>query len=472
MVFQKIRMKGAKSSKNIPLVDYVTKNKHLSSSPQEKKQKKSTKKVIESGHVEVPHYKFVLATINIFFYFFGFNLVKAMLPVLVDERLQLPAFIITFLFSLRYIACAIYDGFIVHVTKKLSLKAATAIGFIMMILVFAGFYTFKDFLVYSILFVFLGIATGFNELTFLNKSQSWGRRGIQMYYGSFFAGMFFAFLLSGFILERLSVEWLFIISVLSFSIPFIIIMLTSKPHHVEHVPLKTIIMVNFLSEEAATFSHLQKNMVFVFLVKLFAEGFNSMKELFVPLIILSSLMGGKEEISLVLAITLLPTIFIQRHLKTILKFIPPVFFFIGHKRRVLGFSLLLLAIGSIGIPFATNLVMFGVCIGLCMIGFALLEPLLNIIILKYYPDNFERENALLHISAQLGKWFTLFVAVGITYYFEQIAFVFIFPGVIFVALLVWLFIDSVRHDEIKGQKNITILPESLFIRKKPRKQKS
>ncbi|MFW6231055.1 MAG: MFS transporter [Nanoarchaeota archaeon] len=416
---------------------------------------------------EIPARKFVAAFTNIFFYFVGFYLIKAMLPVLIDERMQLPTFIIAIIFSIRYFSCAIYDGFLVKVAKKLSLRAAAAIGIISLILVFTGFYSFEEFITYCILFALMGMLSGFNELTFLNKSQSWGRKGIQMYYGAFFAGTFLAFFASGFILQHASVEMLFAASGISFLIPLIIISISSRPHHVEHVSLGKILHMDFLAEEAKTFKHLKKNMVFIFFVKLFAEGFNSLKELFIPLIILNTFMGGPDEISLVLALTLFPSIIIQRNLKGIIKRIPAIFFFQGHKRRVLAFSLLLLGIGCIAIPFAQNTLVLGILVGLAMIGFSLVNPLLNIIILKYYPEKFERENALLHISAQLGKGLTLLIATGVSFFFTDISKVFIVPGIVFFLLLGYLFIDSFRKDEIKGRRNITMLrPEDLGIDEK------
>ena len=391
---------------------------------------------------QVPRRTLILAFINIFFYFFGFFSVKAMLPLIIDDKLRISSYVILFLFSLRFISCAIYDGFISDITKKLSLRASIGIGIVSLLLVFLGMYNANDIFPFMILFILLGISSGINELTFLNKSQSMGMKGIQTYYGAFFLGTFAAFFFSGFILELTSVRTLFLISSVALMVPLVIILITSRPHELKEVKLISILNhKDFIKIEIDVFSRLKDNMVFMFLVKLVAEGFNSMKEVLVPLIIINSMNGNKFEVSLVLGLTILPTLLIERNLDFILKHVPPLFLLPGPKRRILGLSLFLMAVSSISIIFAKNTLALGILIAIAMMAFSMINPVLNLFILKFHNEDYEKENALLHVSSQLGKWAVLVFAAVFTYFFDNLAMAFIIPGIIFSILFVFFFYD-------------------------------
>ena len=403
---------------------------------------------------QVPKKTLILAFINIFFYFFGFFSVKAMLPLIIDDRLRVSSYIILFIFSLRYISCAVYDSFISDITKKLSLRVSISVGIISLLVVFLGLYNAAEIFPFMILFIVLGISSGINELTFLNKSQSLGIKGIQTYYGAFFAGTFFAFFLSGFILELTSVNVLFIISSIALLIPLIIILITSRPHELKKVKLISILShKNFVKIEIDVFSRLKDNMVFMFLVKLVAEGFNSMKEVLVPLIVINSLNGSTFEVSLVLGLTILPTLLIERNLDFILKHMPPIFLLPGPKRRVLGLSLFLMAASSILIIFAKNTLFLGILIAIAMIAFSMINPVLNLFILKFHNEDYEKENALLHISSQVGKWAVLVFAAIFTYFFDNLALVFVIPGVIFFLLFLFFSYDCIFSRKLWVQKD-------------------
>ncbi|MFW5852930.1 MAG: MFS transporter [Nanoarchaeota archaeon] len=404
-------------------------------------EKKGGKRVVVD--FVVPRRTLVFATINIFFYFFGLYLIKTMLPIILNERTLLPAYAIVFLFSLRFLSCALYDGFLSALTKKLNLRISAVIGLISLILVFIGFYRITDFFPLVFLFVLLGIFTGLTELTFLNKSQSMGAKGIEMYYFSFLLGTFTAYLLGGFILEKTSVDVLFAVSIVSFLIPLIVILVTSKPHELKKVSLNLILMhKEVIADEVETLAHLRKNTFFIFIVKLMAEGYNSLKDTFIPLIVVSTFLGSPHEVSLVLALTMIPAILIERNIELVIKYVPPIFFFSGHKRRVLGVSLLLLSVSCLLIPFSKNIFILSILMILAMIGFSLINPILNLVILKYYQESYEKENALLHISSQVGKWLVLMLAAGVIYYNASLISVFFIPGIVFLFLFGFLFIDS------------------------------
>ena len=391
---------------------------------------------------QVPKKTLVLASINIFFYFFGFFSVKSMLPIIVSDKIRISSYAILFLFSLRYLSCAVYDGFLSDLTKKLTLKISVSVGILSLLLVFFGIYHANDFFIFMILFVILGIITGLNELTFLNKSQSMGMKGIKMFYGAFFAGTLVAFISGGIILELFSVQILFIIASIALLIPLIIILLTSKPHELKKVSLKTMLShKNFIKIEQETLSQLKESMVFIFLVKMAAEGFNSMKEVLVPLIIINSFQGTKTEVALLLGLTILPTLFIERNLDFIIEHMPSFFLLPGKKRRVLGLSLFIMSIASIAIAFSKNIIVLGILIGTAMAAFSLINPILNLFILRFNKESYEKENALLHISSQVGKWAVLVFAAIFTYFFDKITLAFIVPGIIFLLLFIVFLFD-------------------------------
>jgi MFS family permease len=395
----------------------------------------------------------VLAGINIFCYVFGFYLIISMLPIILRENLFLPAFVITFLYFLRYIAGAIYDGFLLDLTKRIGVKASLMIGISGLIGVFTCFYFFRNFYAYVVLFLFLGIFSGLTELKMVEKSERLGAKGIETYYLAFAAGLFAAFISSGYLLTY-SLELLMVCAIAMFIVPLIIVSLTSH-HQDEKIPLKKLLVKNdFVKEELNTLSYMKKQMKYIFSLKFVSEGFNSMKNLYVPLIVTQVFMQSKMQVSIVLALALIPSIIIEKNLHWVLKKIPPFFFLGGHKRRVLGFSLFFLIMASILIPFTTNVWALAILLIIGSVGYSLILPMLNLVLLKHHPHELDEGSALLYMSTQMGKVILTLVAMVIVFFTQSVLNVFFMPAALFVILFIYLLIDSRKSGKLEVKKEL------------------
>jgi len=395
---------------------------------------------------------FLQGALTVFFYYLGFYLIVAMLPIIIKEELKLAPVMITFLFSLRYIFSAIYDGFLSRVIKEITIKTALFTGILGLGAVFFGFYFLRSFFAYIVLFILLGILGSLVELKIISKSQRDGKQGVSMFYTSMFTGLFFAFLLSGFILQYTSLEVLIGVSVVCFAVPLSIMTISGKfkKKHTSQDISTLLIKEDFIKEEKKAFAHFYKKTIFVFLTKFMLMGFASLKGVYLPLIVINLFMQGKSEISLLLAISFIPSIIIPKYLNKILTNLPSFFFVGGHKRKALDFGLFIMAVSCFLIPFSKNFIIFSILIIISSIGFSLSLPILDLIIVKYYKKEIEEQSSLLHLSAQSGKIVMMFSSGAILAISGSIMNVFFFPAIIFTILFFYLMINAYKEGKVEG----------------------
>ncbi len=397
---------------------------------------------------------FLSAGLVVFFYNLGFYLIVSMLPIIVREELNLTTFIITFLFSLRYISALIYDGFLSSMIKQITIKTALFLGIIGLGVVFFGFYFWRSFIPYIALFILLGILGSLVELKTMSKAQRDGKKGVSIYYSSMFAGILVAFLMSGFILQYTSLETLVGISLVCFAFPLIIMSFSGKfkKKHSSKSLSSLLIREDFIKEQKKTFEHFYSKTFFVFLTKFILVGFASLRNVYLPLIVVNFFMKTKQDVSLLLAVSFIPSILIPKYLDKILLKLPSFFFVGGHKRKALDFGLFIMALSCFLIPFSKNMIVFSMLIILASIGFSLSTPILDLIIVKYYKGEIEEESGLLHFSAQAGKVIMMFSSGAILAISGSIMNIFFFPAIIFAILFVYLMINAYRAGKIEGIK--------------------
>ena len=389
----------------------------------------------------------VFLFILIFSYFFGFYSVVSMLPLIISEKIVVSLFLLVLIYASRYFANFIYSGFFLNLAKKINVKVSLLLGISTLIVSFLIILNMRTIPAYVLAFALIGFAGGLSELKLINTAQKYGSNGVSTYYSGFFFGLFLSILLSGFVLHYFSLQYLIILSISFFIVSFLsaIFIDTEK----NDISMRFIITSNILLDDIYAFRNLKDKMFYIFFVKMVCEGFNSMKDLFIPIIITTVLLKTKMEVSIVLAVILIPAILVQNYLGKIIQAIPPVFFLGGHKRRVMSISLLMLFLCCLVIPFTSNIYFLLLILLVGVFSYSLLTPTLNLILVEHYTEEIAEESSLLQISSSLGKLLLTMVSVGIIYFLKDVRLVFLFPCILFFLLLIYLFIDTVREGKIE-----------------------
>lgn len=397
-------------------------------------------------------HKTIFLFILIFSYFFGFYSVVSMLPLIISEKIVVSLFLLVLIYASRYLANFIYSGFFLNLAKKINVKVSLLLGISTLIISFLIILNLKTIPAYVLAFAMIGFAGGLSELKLINTAQKYGSCGISTYYSGFFFGLFLSILLSGFVLHFSSLLYLIALSIAFFSISLIsaIFIDTEK----NDINIEFIMTSNILLDDIYAFRNLKDKMFYIFFVKMVCEGFNSMKDLFIPILITTVFLKTKIEVSIVLAVILIPAILVQNYLGKLIQAIPPVFFLGGHKRRVMSISLLMLFICCLAIPFTQNIYLLLLLLFIGVFSYSLLTPTLNLILVEHYTEEIAEESSLLQISSSLGKLLLTIVSVLIIFLTNDVRFVFLFPCVLFFLLLIYLFVDTVKEGKIEKIKFI------------------
>ena len=387
-----------------------------------------------------------------FSYFFGFYSVVSMLPLILSEKIVMSLFLVVIMYSSRYLANFIYSGFFLNLAKKINVKLSLLFGISSLIASFLIIFNFRYVPVIIFAFGMIGFASGLSELKLVNTSQKYGQTGVSSYYTGFFLGLFLSILSSGFILNKFGLIYLIFTSTFFFMISFVFAIFIDTEKN--NINLNYLIRTNIVKDNIDALKYLKNKMFYIFFVKMICEGFNSLKDLFIPLILVEVFMKSKVEVSVFLAMILIPAIMVQKYLDKILKYIPPVFFLGGHKRRVMSLALFLLFISSIMISFTSNLYALLALLFIAVFSYSIITPTLNLVLISHYSDEIAEESSLLQISSSLGKLFLTIISLLIIVFFKKMQYVFLIPAVLFLVLLLYLIIDTIKEGKTEKIESI------------------
>ena len=263
------------------------------------------------------------------------------------------------------------------------------------------------------------------------------------------SGLFAGFLFSGILLQFANLRVLFSVAIVFILIPVLIVALASHEPR-RKLPLKVLLVkTDLLREELKAMKFLKDKLKFIFSMKFVAEGLSTMKNLFVPLIVINIMQQSESVVSVLLAASLIPYIIIEKYISVVIDKTPGFFFLGGHKRRVLGLSLFLMLITTFMIPFAKNPWVLGILLVLSSMGYSMLTPMLNLVLLKYYPHNPNEGSGLLHLSTQAGRLILISISLLIVFVTGSVLNVFFVPGAIILILFGYLIYDSIKSGKVE-----------------------